>query len=414
MSDEYIILRRLDEPRRSSGNVEVAYRGPVGAPRRLGRTPTELNARSRRTFGMDVSAAPAREALDALRDPKVEAVARRMPMKLMRPLAKAPAPARLAAGAMWNLDAVGATESRFTGKGTVVAVLDTGIDRAHDAFKGVTLVEKDFTGDGDGDTDGHGTHCAGTIFGREVRGKRIGVAPGVEKALIGKVLRADGGGDSKMIFQAIQWAVQSNCDVISMSLGFDFPGMVDDFVKNEGWPIDRATSEALVAFTNNLRVFDSLTDQVRLMAPFDSGAVIVAAAGNESHGQGANGYRLAASLPAAARGVFSVGALRKSGAKYAVADFSNTLPRLSAPGVGILSAEANTTSKLVAMDGTSMACPHVAGVAALWWQAMREANDGQTSAQRVEAQLLSSVRSDVFTAGTQPVDRGDGLVTAPR
>jgi hypothetical protein len=45
---------------------------------------------------------------------------------------------------------------------------------------------------------------------------------------------------------------------------------------------------------------------------------------------------------------------------------------------------------------------------------MREANDGQTSAQRVEAQLLSSVRSDVFTAGTQPVDRGDGLVTAPR
>ena len=87
--------------------------------------------------------------------------------------------------------------STWTGEGVTVAVLDTGIDSKHPAFAGVDIVEKDFTGTGNGDRQGHGTHCAGTIFGRDVDGKRIGVARGVKRALIGKVLGDEGGGDSE-------------------------------------------------------------------------------------------------------------------------------------------------------------------------------------------------------------------------
>jgi len=69
-------------------------------------------------------------------------------------------------------------------------------------------LRKNFTNAGDDDEHGHGTHCAGTIFGRTVENKRIGVAPGVKKAIIGKVLGGNGGG-SDIVMQAIQWAANN-------------------------------------------------------------------------------------------------------------------------------------------------------------------------------------------------------------
>lgn len=86
------------------------------------------------------------------------------------------------------------------------------------------LLQRNFTADADSDEHGHGTHCAGTVFGRDVDGVRIGVARGVTKALIGKVLGTEGG-SSDLIVQAIQWAVAQGAHVISMSLGIDFPGV---------------------------------------------------------------------------------------------------------------------------------------------------------------------------------------------
>ena len=161
---------------------------------------------------------------DVARAPEVRAVAPVMPTALVHPVADEDAGLTASGdeapgGVAWGVSAVGADAGARTGVGVVVAVLDTGIDATHPAFTGVTLVQADFSGSGDGDRQGHGTHVAGTVFGRDVDGTRIGVATGVTEARIGKVLGDEGTGDSDMLFRGIQWAVAEGAQVISMSLG---------------------------------------------------------------------------------------------------------------------------------------------------------------------------------------------------
>jgi subtilisin family serine protease len=304
------------------------------------------------------------EAADAERDDEVRAVTPVMPTALIEPFDGESGDAN---GDSWGIAAVGADRSPFNGASVSVAVLDTGIDRAHPAFGGLKPIEEDFSGNGNGDRQGHGTHCAGTIFGRDAGG-RIGIARGVTRILIGKVLRDDGRGDSEMVFKAMQWALQQRADVISMSLGFDFPGMVSRLVA-DGWPADLATSVALEAYRGNLRMFDAIMSVLKSQAAFGASPLVVAASGNQSRRQVKKDYRIAASLPAAAQDVMSVGAVSRDGVGFRVADFSNTQPWVAAPGVDIRSAWPGGGTKSI--SGTSMACPHVAGVAALWWQALQ-------------------------------------------
>src|SRR5262249_26306874 len=167
---------------------------------------------------VDVADLTPRDVRNVTREADVAVVAPVMPIRLIRPFEASAA----AAGPSWGIGAVGAITSKFDGAGVTVCVLDTGIDPQHAAFQGMTLIEEDFSGSGNGDRQGHGTHCAGTVFGRDVSGTRIGIARGVTKALIGKVLADDGGGSSEMIFRGIQWALDQGAEVISMSLGFDF------------------------------------------------------------------------------------------------------------------------------------------------------------------------------------------------
>ncbi|WP_424927990.1 S8 family peptidase [Amaricoccus tamworthensis] len=349
------------------------------------------------------------ETLDAngrqeiARDPTVRAIAPDMPTRLIAPLADM---GLADATTAWGIDAVGASNSALTGAGTRVAVLDTGVDAGHKAFAGVTFTQRDFSGDGDGDLNGHGTHCAGTIFGRDVEGTRIGVAPGVTDVLIGKVLGNDGGGSSKMIFDAIEWAAREEADVISMSLGFDFPGFVAWLVNN-GWPLDVATSAALVGYRENLRMFDALMEVVQARAMLGNSSVVVAAAGNESRRNDNPNFEVSASLPAAAEDVISVAAAGQGRDGYRIAYFSNTDATITGPGVNILSAASG--GGLKTLNGTSMACPHVAGVAALLWQEVRDDAAVPSDAETVRARLRVRARVDGFAPDTDLADRGAGM-----
>ena len=339
-------------------------------------------------------------------DPQVRAVAPTMPTQLIRPLEVKQG---TAVGTNWGIKAVRADKCNYDGDGVTIAVLDTGIDRDHPAFAGMTLIEKDFTDHGNGDRNGHGTHCAGTIFGRDAGQQRIGIARGVKRALIGKVLNHNGAGQSEMIFQALTWAMEQKADIVSMSVGLDFPGMVLRLT-NEGWPLDLATSTALEIYGGNLRMFDAIMAVLKAKSAFGASPLVIAAAGNESRRSIKQNYRIATSLPAAADDVVSVAAIGRFEGKYKVADFSNIQARLSAPGVEITSAWPG--GGLHTLSGTSMACPHVAGVAALWWQFLREDNI-QPTPRSVTARLIANARKNVFVANTDEADIGQGLVTAP-
>jgi subtilisin family serine protease len=351
--------------------------------------------------------APAR-ARAVARKPDVLAIAPVIPMKLIAPVAMSAQPEPANATVTWGVRAVGADTSPFTGNGIVVAVLDTGIDPNHPAFAGVELVRKNFTDASDDDDHGHGTHCAGTIVGRAVNNTRIGVAPGVQKAMIGKVLGGNGGG-SDVVMQAIQWAANGGAHVISMSLGIDFPGLVNDLVR-QGIPTELATSLALEGYRANVLLFERLAALISAQNLFMQATLLVAAAGNESQRDVNPDFEISVSPPAVSDGIVSVAALGRSPQGFSVASFSNTGARVSAPGVGVLSARAG--GGLTNMNGTSMATPHVAGVAALW--AEKLAVEGQLNAQLLMNRLIGSSTSEGIAPGTDPGDIGAGMVRAPQ
>ncbi|MEB0147031.1 S8 family serine peptidase [Pseudomonas sp. CCC2.2] len=381
----------------------IVLRKPLGTGQSLKRS---ASAGSPGLATLAVERVTRHALLDLSRDPEVLAVTPPMATALIRPAQGTCA--QPLTGDAWGIASVSADRSPYTGKGVTIAVLDTGIDKSHLAFAGMDILEQDFTGEGNGDLDGHGTHCAGTIFGRDVNGRRIGVARGVSRALIGKVI-GQNDGDSQMIFEGLQWALQQRANIISMSLGFDFPGEVESKVKN-GWPVDLATSQALEAYRGNLRLLDALMNLFKAQSAFNSAPLVIAAAGNESRRSVNSQFKIAASLPAAAEGVISVGAVAASSHLYEVAEFSNSFPRVSAPGVDIISAWPGGALKC--LNGTSMACPHVAGVAALWWQHLQEKNAPNRSSA-VASYLTAHARSDCFKSGFDASDFGHGLVTSP-
>ena len=396
MKEKHVILRSVGRAVAGGGFLGA---GPSATAESLGAS----------DFKVEVEMLDSSKVADVTRNRDVMCVAPVIPMKLIEPVS-APAAQPMAGTVDWGITAVGAETSPFTGNGIVVSVLDTGIDPTHPAFQGVTLVKENFTSDASAaDEHGHGTHCAGTIFGRDVDGKRIGVARGVKKALIGKVLGQDGGA-SEDIVRAIQWAVHGGAHVISMSLGMDFPRLQRRLVEEAGFPPELATSRALEGYRANVLLFERLAAQVRAMGNFLQPTLMVAAAGNESRTNVNPNFKIAVAPPAVSEGIISVAALGAGGAGLTVAPFSNTGALVAAPGVTITSARRG--GGLTAMNGTSMATPHVAGVAALWAEKLLTASS--LSGALLSARLLGSATTSGLANGFDPRDVGSGLVRAPQ
>ncbi|MFL7839508.1 MAG: S8 family peptidase [Candidatus Promineifilaceae bacterium] len=383
----YTILRSESLAPPAIGNLGGALESTTPQEVRIEETQLELTDRN-----------------DLRRDPRTRAIAITMPMKLIEPVAKADAAP--AAANTWGIEAVNAHNSPFDGSGITVAVLDTGIDLTHPAFAGVDIVRKNFTTEADDDLHGHGTHCAGTIFGQDINGTRIGIARNVQHALIGKVL-GQGGGSSTSISQAINWAIDSGANVISMSLGIDFPGFVDYLVNQQGLPIPAATSIALEGYRSNINLFTELSRFVAANNAFGPGTVIMAASGNESERPE---YEIAVAPPAASTGMIAVGALGQSSTGLTVASFSNNQVDVSAPGVGVVSARLG--GGLVSMSGTSMATPHTAGIAALWAQRQLDMT-GNINQLTLLAQVIASGTMVPLAPGSEAEDVGTGIVQAP-
>lgn len=392
MGMKHVVLHRTEQPSTTRG-------GPRAGAATATTTPP---------VAVEVDEMPAHRAAGLARRQGVVAVAPVVPMKLIAPVDTGASAAPAAPGMTWGIEATGAHTSPFTGEGVIVAVLDTGIDASHPAFAGMQLLQRNFTSGSDEDAHGHGTHCAGTIFGRDVSGTRIGVARGVSKALIGKVL-GEGGGGSDQVLQAIQWAMSEGAHVVSMSLGIDFPGFVKQLEDN-GLPTELATSVALEGYRANVLLFERLASLINAQNAFMQATLLVAAAGNESRRDVNPDFEIACSPPAVADGVISVAALEQLPQGLKIASFSNFGARVSGPGVGVVSAKRG--GGLVAMSGTSMATPHVAGIAALWAQKL--ALQSQLSAKLLADRLVGQAVTDALVSGFDPGDVGAGLAKAPQ
>ncbi|MEG4112914.1 MULTISPECIES: S8 family serine peptidase [unclassified Microcoleus] len=270
----------------------------------------------------------------------------------------------------WGLKATKAIDSLLTGSGMKVAVLDTGLDLQHPDFAGRSIVSQSFVpGEDVQDGNSHGTHCIGTACGfKDLNGRRYGIA--YESTIyVGKVLSNAGSGASGWILAGMEWAIANGCQVISMSLG-------------------------------NTNPKPSTAYETVGRRALQNGCLIVAAAGN-------HGPTKTVGQPANSPSIMAVAAVDNC---VQVPDFSatsdliqGTKVDIAAPGVKVYSSVPMNKGRYAAYNGTSMATPHVAGLAALYAE-----STGKRGAELW--QLLTAYAMALPLPNTRV---GSGLVQAP-
>ncbi|MEA2491923.1 MAG: hypothetical protein QOH21_3715 [Acidobacteriota bacterium] len=249
----------------------------------------------------------------------------------------------------WGLESVGITGStRATGRGSVVAVLDSGLDFQHPDFRGrvrsgdvARIIDADPQ-----DPDGHGTHCAGIVAGPSVpsSGPRYGVAPGA-RLLIANIYESGKETTDWHLLRGLFWAAERGAHIVSLSLR--------------------------TAPSDDVQPHSPLFESVARFLLDRYGMIIVAAVGNSSDRW--EPFIGPIEHPADCPSIVAVGAVNSKlrPARFSAGGVSTQrVPTLVAPGVAIHSAYAvarsGANAPYRALTGTSEAAPHVAGVAALW------------------------------------------------
>lgn len=252
-----------------------------------------------------------------------------------------------------------------TGTGVGVAVIDTGIDRFHPDLNvagGTNTIDDTDWGS---DPNSHGTHVAGTIAALKNDLGVVGVAPDAALYAIKALDNEDGTGTTSSLIDGIDWAVSQGIPIINMSLG----------TPSQSSALENALDTA-----------------------YGAGHLLIAAAGND----GDNGAEIL--YPAAYESVIAVSAsaTHPSG-QDRLANFSSygDAIELIAPGSNIVSTLPN--SSYGSKSGTSMAAPHVSGVAALIWSAM----PGLTNEQ-----VRDILRNSAEDVGLSADKQGYGMVRA--
>lgn len=282
----------------------------------------------------------------------------------------------------WGLKAIGINNTQYSGIGVDVCILDTGFDVSHPDFADRDVIGKSFVEgeDWDKDPNGHGTHCAGIASGniRTDTGKKYGVAH-ESNIKIGKVLSNAGRGTTSSLIDAIDWAITKQFRVISMSLAS---------------PVKINEKPSILFETVGKRALEN-------------NCLIIAAAGNDSKRPA---MPSPVSAPANCKSIMAIAALD---GLLRVARFSNGginastggNINVSAPGVDILSSHSQKNrngESYKVLSGTSMATPHVSGLAALYMEQFPDLN-----AREIWELLESNAKQ---LEGQKYRDVGKGLV----
>lgn len=289
-----------------------------------------------------------------------------------------------------DIDAEKAWDIETGSEKMVIAVIDTGVDHSHPDLKdnlwvneaeanGQQGVDDDgngviddihgynaITGTGNAyDDHGHGTHCAGTIGAKGDDGKGIVGVNWNTRIMAVKFLDEEGSGTLENAIKAIDYANRMGAKVMSNSWG--------------GGRFSEALQDAIKA-----------TDA--------QGALFVAAAGNEANNNdNSPAYPASYNVP----NIISVAAIDNTGEKANFSNYGRRSVHLGAPGVNILSSTGLTYDS---WSGTSMATPHVSGVAGLVWS-----HEPNLTALEVKERLLLTARS---IAGLKGKTKTGGMVNA--